>query len=163
MWHSNRARCSPKIIEPSDRAHRVGGVGIALLWTVLLVLYWTPGWLLGVLSGGQIAPETLAYSDSFTSPWRMPWLIALLMAAIGLHLLVAVQGRWRRVTRWAQITLTLLIGQQLAWHARYGSIFQDSRIVRFVAPAMAIAAGVILIVCMIEVYREYNRVRPAST
>jgi hypothetical protein len=154
-------RWTPRPVRDADRASRVGGVGLALLWSALLVLYWAPGRTVEALSGGRVAAVTLAYTQSFTSPWRMLWLAAVLIAAIGLHLAVVVQGRWRSGTRWAQMALTLLIGVQLGWHARYGSIFQDRHTDRLLTPAIAAASGLIVIVCGIQLYREYSRIRPA--
>ncbi|HVQ94241.1 MAG TPA: hypothetical protein VMU51_24590 [Mycobacteriales bacterium] len=152
----------PRPVRVRDRASRVGGVGLALLWAALLVLYLAPGRVVGALSSGRIAARTLAYTDSFTGPLRMPWLVGVLVLAIGLHLLVAAQGRWRPATRWARIALTALIGSQLGWHARYGSIFSDPDVDRHLIPVIAAMSGLILAVCGIELYREYNRIRPAQ-
>lgn len=144
-----------------DKASRAGNVGLALLLSALLVLYLVPGPVVEALSGGRIAAETLAYSDSFASPWRMPWLVALLATLIGLQLVVAAQGQWRIATRWARITLTCSCGVQLGWHASYGTIFQDAQIDLLLIPAINAAAGVFAIVWVIELYREWSRVRPA--
>jgi len=151
----------PRPVRDADRAGRVEGVALAILSAAALALYLAPGRLVEALSGGRVAAETLAYSDSFTSPLRMPWLAGLLALTIGLYVLVVVQGRWRPATRWARILLTAAIAVQLGWHARYGAIFQDPRTEAVLVPAIAVAAGVILIACWIEVYREYGRVRPA--
>jgi hypothetical protein len=151
----------PRPVRDTDRASRAGGVLLALLSAAALVLYLAPGPVVQALSGGRIAAATLAYTDSFTSPLRMPWLAGLLVLTIGLYAVVVAQGRWRPATRWARILLTAAIAVQLGWHARYGAIFQDPRSEQLLVPAIAVAAGVILVACWIEVYREYGRVRPA--
>jgi hypothetical protein len=151
----------PRPVRDADRSSRAAGVVLALLSAAALVLYLAPGRVVDAVSGGRIAAQTLAYSDSFTSPLRMPWLAGLLVLAIGLYVLVVVQGRWRPATRWARILLTAAIAVQLGWHARYGAIFQDPQTEDLLVPAIAAAAGLILIVCCVEVYREYVRVSPA--
>lgn len=151
----------PRLVRVSDSASRVAAVGLALLWSALLVLYLRPGQTVETLSGGRVAAETLAYSDSFSGALRMPWLVALLALLVALQLVVAVQGRWRPATRWTRIVLHLEISLQLGWHARYGSIFEDPRTDQHLITAFAVASALILVVCGIEAHREYTRVRPA--
>jgi hypothetical protein len=152
---------TPRPVRDTDRSSRAAGVVLALLSAAALALYLAPGRVVEAASGGRVAAATLAYSDSFTSPLRMIWLAALLVLAIGLYLVVVVQGRWQPVTRWIRIALTASIAVQLGWHARYGAIFQDPRVEELLVPVIAAAAGLILIECCVEVYREYVRVRPA--
>lgn len=152
---------TPRPVRDTDSVSRVAAVGLAFAWLVLLVCYLVPGRVAELVSGGRIAAETLAYSDSFTTVWRMPWLVGLLAIAAGLQLVVAAQGRWRAGTRWARTAATALVGSQLGWHASYGSIFDGPRAERFAVPAFAWLSAVILIGCGILLYREYNRVRPS--
>ena len=136
----------PRPVRDTYRASLAAVVMLALS-AAALVLYLAPGRVVAALSGGRVAAETLAYSDSFTSPLRMPWLAGLLVLVIGLYVLVVVQGRWRPATRWARIALTAAIAVQLGWHARYGAIFQDPRTDALLVPAIAVAAGLILVAC----------------
>lgn len=151
----------PRPVRDTDSASRAGAVGLALVWLALLACYLVPGRIAALVSGGRVSAGTLAYSDSFTTAWRMPWLAGLLAIAAGLQVAVAVRGRWRPSTRWARIAVTALVGMQLGWHASYGSIFEDPRAERYAVPTFAWLSGVILIGCGILLYREYNRVRPA--
>jgi hypothetical protein len=144
-----------------DVASRAGNVARALLLSALLVLYLDPGRVIEALTGGRVSAQTLAYSDSFASPWRMPWLVGLLAILIGLHLLVAAQGRWRLATRWTQIAVTFCASVQIGWHMSYGTIFRDPQIDARLIPAIAAASGVFALVATIELYRAYSRVRPA--
>jgi hypothetical protein len=152
---------TPRLVRDSDSASRAGAVGLVLVWLALLVCYVMPGRIAELVSGGHVDAGTLAYSASFTSGWRMPWLTGLLAIAAGLQLAVAVQGRWRPSTRWARIAVTALISFQLGWHASYGDIFEDPRAERLGVLAFAWLSGVIFIGCGILLYREYSRVRPA--
>lgn len=151
----------PRTVRDSDSASRAGAVGLALVWLALLACYVVPGRIAELVSGGRVAAGTLAYSGSFTSGWRMPWLTGLLVIAAGLQLVVAVQGRWRPSTRWARIAVTALVSFQLGWHASYGAIFEAQRTERLGVLAFGWLSGVIFIGCGILLYREYNRVRPA--
>jgi hypothetical protein len=160
-YRPNAFGWTPRPVRDTDSASRAGAVALALVWLALLVCYLVPSRVAELVSGGRVAAGTLAYSDSFTTPWRMPWLAGLLAIAAGLQLVVAVQGRWRPSTRWARIAVTALVSLQLGWHASYGAIFEDPRTERFGVPAFAWLSGVILIGCGILLYREYSRVHPA--
>jgi hypothetical protein len=151
----------PRPVRDGDQTNRVALVGLTLLWSASLVLYLMPGRVVELLSGGRVAAGTLAYSDSFTSPWRMAWLVGLVAVAIGLQVVVAVRGRWHTSTRWASLAVTSLIGVQLGWHASYGSIFHDPQVDRFAVPVTAWLSALVLVTFGIMLYREYNRVRPA--
>jgi hypothetical protein len=160
-YRPNAFAWTPRPVRYTDSASRAGAVGLALMWLALLVCYLVPGQIAELVSGGRVAAGTLAYSDSFMSGWRMPWLTGLLAIAAGLQLTVAVDGRWRPSTRWARIAVTALVSLQLGWHASYGAIFEDPQTERLGVPAFAWLSGVIFIGCGILLYREYNRVRPA--
>jgi hypothetical protein len=151
----------PRPVPDPDRAGRVANTALALLWAALLVLYLAPGPIAHALSLGAVDAGTLAYSDSFAGPLRMPWLVPLLVTAAALHLLVAAQGRWRRGTRWARTALTAAIGSQLGWHASYGSVFADSGTDRDLLPVLGAASAALLIAAALQLYRSYTRVRPA--
>lgn len=154
-WKPRQAR------RASDSASRLTSAASALLWAAFLALYLAPGPVVEALTLGRVDATTLTYSDSFRGVLRMPWLAALVLAIIVLHILVAVQGRWRGATRWARIFLHMSAAIQLGWHARYGNIFQHAHTDRVLVPAVAILAGILMAVAWIEVYRELTRVRPA--
>ena len=145
----------------SDSASRLTSAGSTLLWAAFLALYLAPGPVVEALTGGRVDAKTLAYSGSFRSELRMPWLAGLVLAIIVLHILVALQGRWRGGTRWARIFLHMSAAIQLGWHARYGNIFQHAHTDHLLVPAVALLAGILMAVAWIELYRELTRVRPA--
>ena len=160
-YRPNAFAWKPKLVRDTDAASRIGGVGLALMWLALLVVYLMPGPIAELVSGGRVAADTLTYSDSFRSPLRMSWLVGLLAIAAGFHLVVAVWGRWRPGTRWARIALTAVISTQLGWHASYGDIFEDARADRIALATFAWLSGLIFIGCGFLLYREFTRVRPA--
>jgi hypothetical protein len=154
-WKPRRGRRVP------SQADRLTSAGSALLWAAFLALYLAPGRIVEALTLGRVDSRTLTYSGSFRGGLRMPWLAALILAIIVLHILVAVQGRWRDATRWARIFLHMSAAIQLGWHARYGTIFQHPHTDRVLIPAVAALAGILMAVAWIELYREVTRVRPA--
>ena len=151
----------PRLVRDPDAVNRSALVGLALLWLALLLVYLAPGPLFELVSFGRIDAERLAYSESFTSPTRMPWLVGLLPIAIGLHLAVAWMGRWRAGARWARIAVTFLICMQLGWHASYGSIMQDGQADRLAIASMAWLSALVAVASGVLLYREITRVRPA--
>jgi len=151
----------PRPVKDSDVASRAADAGVALLWLALAVLYIWPGWVVNTLTGGRVEAKTLAYSENFMSPLRMPWLVGLVVAVIGLQLLVAAQRRWGPGTRWARIALHASVAVQLGWHASYGNIFQDPQTDVHLTRVFATVSALIWTMAAIELYREYIRVRPA--
>lgn len=154
-WRPRQVRQIP------GTAGRLANAGSALLWAAVLTLYLAPGRIVAALTGGRVDAQTLAYSDSFRSELRMPWLAVLILAIIALHILVAFEGRWRGATRWTRIFLHMSAAIQLGWHARYGIIFQLPHTDQVLIPAVATVAGILMAVAWIELYREVTRVRPA--
>ena len=59
------------------------------------------------------------------------------------------------------ILLTFVIATQIGWHSRYGTIFADPQTDERLIPGIAIASGVLMLVGGLQLYRQYNRVRPA--
>jgi hypothetical protein len=149
----------PRPLRDTDSVNRTAAVGLALGWLALLVCYLIPGQVASLLSGGRIAADTLAYSASFTSALRMPWLAGALAIAAGLQATVALQGRWRPVTRWLRLAVIAQVSVQLGWHASYGSILQDPHAERLVVLAFSLLAAMSLVWGGILLYRECNRVR----
>jgi hypothetical protein len=151
----------PRPVRDRDVAGRLGNAAIAAGLAAFLVLYLAPGPVLAAVTGGRVDAADLAYTDSFTDPLRMGWLVVLLVAAIALELVVVVRGRWWRGLRLARIALTFLIATQLGWHARYGSVFQNPDVDSVALWVAASAAAVLMVLAGIESYREYTRVDPA--
>jgi len=151
----------PHPVRDRDAAGRVANAAIAAGIVAFLALYLAPGPVVSALTGGRVAAGDLRYTDSFASPLRMPWLVALLVPLLVLQVAVVVRGRWWRGARWARLLVTASAALQLGWHARYGSVFRDADVDRVGLWVAASAAGVLLVLCGVELYREYTRVDPA--
>jgi len=151
----------PRPLRGSDRASRPANAALALLWSALLVLYVAPGAVMATLTGGHVDEHRLGYSDSFSSPLRMPWLVGAFAVAALLFGYLAVRSRWQPFTRWARIVLTLHIGTQIGWHSRYGDIFADPGTDRIAVAVFAIASAALVLTGGVLLFREVNRVRPA--
>jgi len=151
---------TPRRSRDIDTVNRTAAAFLALAWLVSLVCYVIPGPVVALLSGGRIDADTLAYTDSFTSPWRMAWLAGVLAVAAGLQTTVAARGHWQPVTRWTRVAVVAQVSVQLGWHASYGSIMQDRQANHLTVVVFSVLADLALVWCGILLYREYNRVLP---
>jgi hypothetical protein len=151
----------PRPVRDRNTAGRAGNAAIAAALAAFLVLYLAPGPVVEAVTGGRVAAADLRYTDSFSSPLRMPWLVGLLAVLIGLQLYVVVRGRWRPAVRWARILVTVSTGTQLGWHTRYGSVFENPDAERTGLWVAASVADVLMVLAGAELYREYTRVDPA--
>ncbi|MEV0715055.1 hypothetical protein [Asanoa sp. NPDC050611] len=145
----------------SDRAGWPGAVAYTVFWLVFLLCYLVPQPLLTALTFGRFRAEELEFSGSFLSWLRIPWLAVMVVLLIALHLWVAHEGHWRRLTRWARIVLILEVAIQLGWHSRYGDVFQVHETNRLLLPWFAIVSAVLVIWTGVLAYRELSRVDPA--
>lgn len=150
----------PRPIVDPDRAGRLSNVVIALVAIAALALYVAPASVLAMLPAGVVDPDAYRYTDDFQSPLRMPWLSGILAAFALLHVAVATRGRWSRVTRWIDVALAVSIALQLGWHVRYGNIFATAATELSIRPVIWLAATAAILYAAIQVYREWNRVRP---
>ncbi|MET8148795.1 hypothetical protein ACIBSW_17610 [Actinoplanes sp. NPDC049668] len=137
----------PRRVRHADRVSRAGLAAQLLAWSALLAVYLNPG--------------PLTYSDSFLSPLRMPWLVAILALQLGLLAFVLARGRWQRWTRWTRLVLTVEVALQLGWHCSYGDVFADPATDERVLPWVAAVSGVLMLIAGYLFYRELTRVNPA--
>jgi hypothetical protein len=151
----------PRPVRDPDAATRPVAAAGGLGYVALLALYVAPGPVVALITGGRVPASDLAWSASFSSTLRWPWLAAILATGAALHLLVALQGRWRRWQRWAQLLVALEAGLQIGWHLRYGDVFLDPARDAALFPALGVAAAVCWTVAGVCLYRETTRVRPA--
>jgi hypothetical protein len=139
-----------------DRANRVGtavGVPIAMF---SVVLYGAPTWVLGQLSGGQFDTTWSAYTADFQR-LRLPCFIGLITGLIALLAFVAIEGRWRRLTRRINIGLNMALACLVLTFAVDGDIFQSSLADLIARKVLALVAAVYLMSVGVQVYGEIGR------
>ena len=152
----------PHQVSDPDAVSTVGNLALAAVAVVLLVVYVAPGPVIEAVAGRWISANRFDYTTSFTHPLRMPWLAGALVIFAALQLVIASRSHWSSSLRWIRMAVAVIIGTQLGWHSRYGQIFQDSEIDEVAILTMGLAAAIILIGVLIELYRELCYVRPAA-
>lgn len=127
-----------------------------------LATYIWPGPVVEFLTGGQIPAGMMAYQPDFADPTRLrsPWLAIWLLAIVGLHLWVAVRGRWTRLTRWLYIFFLFHVAFQLGWHMAYGPVFLNPEVERVVFLAASLLILGIGIDLWLRVLREWDWIEP---
>jgi hypothetical protein len=155
---ARRRRPTTGLWEPRDRdrANRIGAALVVPLATFCVVLYSAPTWVLEQLSGGRFDTSWAAYTADFQQ-WRLPVFIGLLVGLLALLSFVAIQGRWRRLTRRINIGLNLALACLILSFAVDGNIFQSSRVDQIARKVLALVA-VIYVSCVgAQLYGEIGR------
>jgi uncharacterized membrane protein len=129
---------------------------------VSLAIYTFPGAFaqltrMSALSPG-LTPEAFAYTDSFRSWLRMPWVYLLGGVVILVNLWSVIRGRWTKPARWIEILFSISLGVQLGWHASYGDIVEGEAADALVRLVFMVADIVILIQAAIRAWREWGRI-----
>jgi hypothetical protein len=145
-----------------DRANRLGTAVVVPIATFFVVLYAAPTWVLDQISGGQFNTSWAAYTADFQR-WRLPGFIGLMVGLLALLSLVAIQGRWRRLTRRINIGLNMALACLLLLFAVDGNIFQSSQVDQIARDVLALVA-VIYVPCVgVQLYGELGRIDHAAT
>jgi hypothetical protein len=139
-----------------DRANRVGTAVVVPLATLCVVLYAAPSWVLDQISGGRLDTSWAAYTADFQR-WRLPCVIGLLVGLLALLTLVAIQGRWRRLTRRINIGLNMALACLILTHAVEGNIFQSSEVDQIARNVLALVAVIYGPSVGVQLYNEIGR------
>jgi hypothetical protein len=135
-----------------------GELAAAFVFVLLEVAYLAPGPVAALLSGGRVDAAHFAYSASFLQPLRL-WGLALILPLLAaFHLSAVLMRRWYRFVHVLAILFLLCAGIQLGWHAAYGDIFADPAVDRGARLAFQLAGGLLVIIALIELYREWSLV-----
>lgn len=153
----------PRAIVDPDRAGRLSNGIVALVAVAAFALYVAPASVLGILPAGMVDPAAFVYTADFQGLLRMPWLAGILTAFSVLHVVVAARGRWTRLTRWIDVGLAASVALQLGWHVRYGNVFTTAQTEASIRPIIWLAATVAVLYAGLQIYREWNRVRPSPS
>lgn len=151
----------PRSLVDHDRVSRVGhGLAIFMIGIAMLI-YASPAKAIAYFFSGQIPTFDLVYTKEFTSlrSFRMPGLFGLLAGYGVILAIVAVQGHWRRMTRWLEIFFLISIAIQLGWQARTGRIFVSEGMDQLATRALAVGSALLLIDVAFKIYRELARIK----
>jgi hypothetical protein len=108
-----------------DKASRAGSIALMAVIALGLACYGAPTWVAAQFTGGPVPAwmARLAYAPDFQVA-RLPWLLALWVAQGLLMAWVALDGRWRALTRRIEAGLALAVALALLWFWAAGPMFQ---------------------------------------
>ena len=146
-----------------DRANRVGTAVVVPIATFFVVLYGAPTWVLDQISGGRFDTSWTAYTADFQR-LRLPCFIGLMVGLLALLSFVAIQGRWRRLTRCINIGLNMALACLILSFAVDGNIFQSSLVDQIARNVLALVAVIYVPSVGVQLYGEIGRLdRAAAT
>jgi hypothetical protein len=145
-----------------DRVHRVPVAVLVPVATFFIVLYAAPIWVLNRISGGRFITSWAAYTAEFQR-LRLPVFIGLMFGLVALLSFVAIEGRWRRLTRRINIGLNIAVAGLILSFAVGGNIFQSSVVDQIARNVLALIAAVYVPGVAIQLYGEIGRVDRAVT
>ena len=144
-----------------DRASRVGTAVVVPIATFFVVLYGAPTWVLDQISGGRFDTSWTAYTADFQR-LRLPCFIGLMVGLLALLSFVAIQGRWRRLTRRINIGLNMALACLILTFAVDGNIFQSSRVDQIARNVLALVAVIYVPSVGVQLYGEIGRLDRAA-
>jgi hypothetical protein len=139
-----------------DRANRIGTAVVVPIATFFVVLYGAPTWVLDQVSGGRFDTSWAAYTADFQR-LRLPLFIGLMVGLLALLSFVAIQGRWRRLTRCINIGLNMALACLILSFAVDGNIFQSSQVDQIARNVLAVVAVFYVPSVGVQLYSEIGR------
>jgi hypothetical protein len=159
-----RRRCPATVLwehRDRDRANRVGTAVVVPIATFFVVLYGAPTWVLDQISGGRFDTSWAAYTADFQR-LRLPCFIGLMVGLLALLSFVAIQGRWRRLTRCINIGLNMALAGLILSFAVDGNIFQLSLVDQIARNVLALVAVIYVPSVGVQLYGEIGRLERAA-
>jgi hypothetical protein len=145
-----------------DRVNRVATAVLVPIATFFIVLYGAPTWVLEQISLGRLDTSWAAYTADFQR-LRLPVFIGLMVGLLALLSFVAIQGRWRRLTRRINIGLNIALAGLILSFAVGGNIFQSSVVDQVARNVLALVAAIYVPGVGAQLYGEIGRVDRAAT
>lgn len=145
----------------SDKTSRLGLVLILVAMAFGFVLYGAPEWLFAQITGRPDLPVWFALDETFRRE-RLPWLFAFWIAHGAVFATAAVQGRWRRATRWADIALGVIGCGLMVWFLRAGPMFEAKPTDGMAKAIIGLVVFILLIEVVMKTYRQMVRVSPSE-
>jgi hypothetical protein len=150
----------PRAID-RERINRTGWVLCLAFFALGTIWLASPAHFAEQLSGGRLAPEfyrSLTYDETFRR-LRLPPLLALIAAHLGVYAALVVHGRWRRLTRRLDMILSVAISGLLAWSLVAGRIYQGEPGDRIARSAIWLIVVLVLWDVAVKLHRQRMRVR----
>jgi hypothetical protein len=144
-----------------DRANRVGTAVVVPIAMFFVILYGAPTWVLDQISGGRFDTSWTAYTADFQR-LRLPCFIGLMVGLLALLSFVAIQGRWRRLTRRINIGLNMALACLILSFAVDGHIFQSSLVDQIARNVLAVVAVIYVPSVGVQLYGEIGRLERAA-
>jgi hypothetical protein len=142
--------------------NRVGTAVLVPIATFFVILYGAPTWVLDQISAGRFDTSWAAYTADFQR-LRLPLFIGLMVGLLALLSFVAIQGRWRRLTRRINIGLNIALAGLILSFAVGGNIFQSSVVDQIARNVLAFVAAIYVPSVGAQLYGEIGRVDRAIT
>jgi hypothetical protein len=140
-----------------DRVNRVATAVLVPIATFFIVLYGAPTWVLEQISLGRLDTSWAAYTADFQR-LRLPVFIGLMFGLVALLSFIAIEGRWRRLTRRINIGLNMALAGLILSFAVEGNIFQSSVVDQIARNVLALVAAVYVPGVAVQLYGEIGRV-----
>ena len=144
-----------------DRVNRIGAAFVIPIATVVIVLYAAPTSILDQISGGRFDTSWAAYTEDFQR-LRLPCFIGLMVGNLALLAFVAIQGRWRRLTRRIRIGINLALACLILHFALDGNLFQSSQVDQIARNVLAFVAVCYVPFVGLMLYSEIGRINRTS-
>jgi len=141
-----------------DRAARLGSIALVLIIAAGVICYGAPDWVFARFTGGHKLMPWLAYADDFQRQ-RLPWLLALWSLEALFFAWLAVEGRWRVLTRRIEAGFQVATGVVLVWFLLAGPMFRVAEIDRAAKGGLIIATAAVVIDAALKVRRLTARPR----
>ena len=139
-----------------DRVNRVGTAVIVPIATFFVVWYGAPTWVLDQISGGRFDTSWATYTADFQR-LRLPCFVGLMVGLLALLSYVAIQGRWRRLTRCINIGLNMALACLILFLAVDGHIFQSSVVDKIARDVLALVALIYVPSVGVQLYGAIGR------
>jgi hypothetical protein len=160
-WISQNAKAAapwkPRAVDRDtiNRAAWILGIAAAGAGTAFLIML---PWAIDNVSNPNLA-AALRFDPHFLAE-RAPLVLAFMLGHIALYVMLVIEGRWRRLTRWLDITISLAIGGILVWFIAAGPMFEAEPADQTAKVAIGFLVLIILLDIAFKVWREFARIRP---
>ncbi len=117
-----------------------------------------------VVTFGLQRGDGLLLEPTYAYGWLRGALLAALALQAAMYVYTAIDGTWRRWSRWAMISLMMGVGLLMVGHvgvAKEKLLFVSAKANVVATPILGAVAALMFLSACFEMYREWARVRPA--